>query len=78
MFSRILGVVSHSPKLLFINLVLEWERSHYLWIVSFGILGVGQLMGLDSLNPLNLVVLAGHGAFPLPASVLLLALGVGW
>lgn len=32
--------------------------------VSFGILGVWQLMGLDSLNLLNFVVLAGHGALP--------------
>lgn len=27
-------MVSHSPKLFFINLVLEWGRSHYLGIVS--------------------------------------------
>lgn len=35
-----------------------------LGCVSFGTLGVWQLMGLDSLKPLNFVVLAGHGAFP--------------
>lgn len=40
-----------------------------------------QVMGSDSLNPLNFMVLAGHGALPsLPESVLLLAmaLGMGW
>lgn len=32
--------------------------------VSFGTLGVWQLMGLDSLKPSDFAVLAGRGAFP--------------